>query len=141
MHRGEVVGAVACARTGRARTSALAWMRQGALALTLAVVGVAGAALPELAPAASASVPYEAAIRDAAARYGVSADWLISVMLCESGGDPYAVNPATGDSGLFQFNPNTWYAWGGGDIWDPYQQIELAAWAFSQGLSYHWLCA
>lgn len=90
---------------------------------------------------AAAYIPYEAAIHDAAARYGVSGSWLIDVMLCESGGDPNAVNPVTGDSGLFQYNPGTWASWGGGDIWNPYEQIEMTAWAFSQGLADHWICS
>ena len=114
-------------------------LRRGLVAFVLfgAVVGMT----PAFTPAAVASVPYESAIREAAARHGVSVDWMISVMMCESGGDPSAVNPRTGDTGLFQYNPNTWYAWGGGDIWNPYEQIGKTAWAFSQGLSYHWLCA
>lgn len=81
------------------------------------------------------------AIYAAAARYGVSGDYLVSVARCESNLNPYAVNPVTGDTGLFQFNPGTWHAWGGGDIWSVYEQSDKAAWAFSQGLSYHWLCA
>jgi Transglycosylase-like domain len=32
----------------------------------------------------------------------------------ESGGDPTAVNPSSGDGGLFQFNVNTWLSNGGG---------------------------
>ena len=103
---------------------------------------IAAVAIAFLVPqTANASVPYEAEIRDAAVRYGVSGDWLIDVMLCESGGDPAAVNPATGDSGLFQYNPGTWASWGGGDIWNPYEQIELTAWAFSVGRADHWVCS
>jgi hypothetical protein len=109
--------------------------------LAVALFGTAAVSLPVMTPTVAAYVPYEGAIRDAAARHAVSADWMISVMMCESGGDPYAVNPVTGDSGLFQYNPSTWSSWGGGDIWDPYAQIEKTAWAFSQGLSYHWVCA
>ena len=106
------------------------------------MLAVLAIALGMLSPqTTAASIPYEAAIRDAATRHGVSADWLIDVMLCESGGDPYAVNPVTGDSGLFQYNPGTWYSWGGGDIWNPYEQIEMTAWAFSQGLADHWVCS
>jgi hypothetical protein len=82
-----------------------------------------------------------AEIYSAAARYGVSGDWLLSVAQCESQLNPWAVNPVTGDTGLFQFNPGTWEAWGGGNIWSVYEQADKAAWAFSQGLSSHWLCA
>lgn len=34
----------------------------------------------------------------------------------ESGGDPTAVNPSSGDSGLYQFNVGTWLANGGGQF-------------------------
>lgn len=100
---------------------------------------VATLLLPDAASACGAQ--YHDAIYAAAARYGVSGDYLISVMCCESGGDPHAVNPRTGDSGLFQYNQQTWEDWGGGDIWDPYAQIEKTAWAFSQGLDSHWCCS
>lgn len=95
---------------------------------------------------AVASIPYEAAIHDAASRYGVSASWLIDVMLCESGGDPYAVNPETGDSGLYQYQPDTFWTFSSmsgisGDLWDPYTQIELTAWAFANGYADHWVCS
>ena len=67
--------------------------------------------------------------------------WLEATARCESGLDPYAVNPRTGDSGLFQFNPQTWEMWGGGDIWSVHDQCEKAAWAFGQGLAHHWCCS
>jgi hypothetical protein len=92
-------------------------------------------------PAAQQSDWIVAEIYSAAARYGVSGDWLLSVAQCESQLNPWAVNPVTGDTGLFQFNPGTWEAWGGGNIWSVYEQADKAAWAFSQGLSSHWLCA
>ena len=95
---------------------------------------------------AGAWVPYEAAIRDAAARHGTSAEWLIDVMMCESGGDPHAVNPRTGDSGLFQYQPSTFHTFSSmsgihGDLWNPYVQIELTAWAFANGYADHWVCS
>lgn len=34
----------------------------------------------------------------------------------ESGGDPSAINPSSGDSGLYQFNIHTWQANGGGQF-------------------------
>ena len=79
---------------------------------------------------------FEAAIYDACARHGCDGDQLIAVMYCESGGDPYAVNPWTGDYGLFQINLNVW-----GPITDPYAQIEFAAQKFAAGEAYLWLCA
>ena len=60
----------------------------------------------------------------------------MSIMYCESGGDPYAVNPRTGDYGLFQINLGIW-----GPITDPYAQIDFAARMISSGHSYLWLCA
>jgi hypothetical protein len=45
----------------------------------------------------SAQGGYEQAIYDACSRYGCDSDHLISTMYCESGGDPNAVNPVTGD--------------------------------------------
>lgn len=113
------------------------------------VRAIAGAALSLLAPkkvAASCGSEYHAAIYDAAARYGTSGDWLIQVMCCESGGDAGALNPNTGDSGLFQYQPGTFYSFvdlmGGeyDDYWDPYQQIEVTAWAFANGYCDHWVC-
>ena len=80
-------------------------------------------------------------IHHAAWRHGVDGGWLEATARCESGLDPYAVNPRTGDSGLFQFNPQTWEMWGGGDIWSVHDQCEKAAWAFGQGLAHHWCCS
>ena len=79
---------------------------------------------------------YEQAIVDACARYGCDANHLIATMYCESGGDPGAVNPVTGDYGLMQINLNIW-----GPITDPYAQIDFAAQKFAAGQSYLWLCA
>lgn len=89
---------------------------------------------------AAAQEGYEGEIFAAAARHGVSGDWLVQIMYCESQGDPNAVGPH-GEIGLFQWMPSTWYAWGGGDIWSPAEQIEMTAWAFGQGLWHHWTCA
>jgi hypothetical protein len=77
----------------------------------------------------------------AAARYGVDGDYLVNVAMCESNLDPGAVNPVTGDTGLFQFHPETFYAYGGSDIWSVVDQADTAARMFSQGLDYLWLCA
>lgn len=79
-------------------------------------------------------------IYSAAARYGVSGDWLYNVAVCESGLNPGAASSA-GAEGLFQFMPNTYYAYGSGDIWSAYNQADTAARMFSQGLSYLWVCA
>lgn len=76
--------------------------------------------------------------------YGCNSQQLYRVMMCESSGNPLAYNKS-GASGLFQFMPNTWNYFSRisgiyGDIWDAEDQIHLAAWAFSNGLSYHWVC-
>jgi soluble lytic murein transglycosylase-like protein len=78
---------------------------------------------------------YEEAIVDACARYGCDAGQVIRVMYCESGGDPYAVNPVTGDYGLMQINLGIW-----GPITDPFAQIEFAAEKFASGQGDLWVC-
>jgi hypothetical protein len=82
-------------------------------------------------------------IYDAAGRWGVSGDWLLNTAVCESGLDPWAYNPSTGDCGVFQFNPATWAEWGADPtlIWDVWSQADIAAWAFSAGLHSHWCCS
>jgi soluble lytic murein transglycosylase-like protein len=83
----------------------------------------------------------------AAARHGVSGDWLLSTATCESNLDPGAVNPRTGDSGLFQFNHHTWAEFAGyrgiavPDIWSVWWQADMAAWAFSAGYHTRWCCS
>ncbi|MEA2647137.1 MAG: hypothetical protein QOE92_2220 [Chloroflexota bacterium] len=79
-------------------------------------------------------------IRDAAARWGVDSDRLVRVAGCESGWNPRAYDPGSGASGLFQFMPGTFYGNGGHDIWDPYDQSDIAAKMFSQGRGSAWSC-
>ncbi|MBA2338153.1 MAG: lytic transglycosylase domain-containing protein, partial [Acidimicrobiia bacterium] len=58
----------------------------------------------------------------------------LSVMDCESGGDPNAYNPVSGASGLYQFLPSTWdtssvsAGWAGADVFDGEANIAVAAW-------------
>ena len=100
------------------------------------VMALAGwLALTMLVGSVSAQGGYEAAIYDACARYGCDGNQLVRVMYCESGGDPYAVNPVTGDYGLMQIDLDVW-----GPITDPYAQIEFAASMFASGQGYHWVC-
>jgi hypothetical protein len=82
-------------------------------------------------------------IHEAAGRHGVSGEWLLNTAVCESGLDPWAYNPATGDCGVFQFKPDTWAGWGGDPnaIWDVWSQADMAAWAFASGLHTHWCCS
>ena len=76
----------------------------------------------------------------AAAMYGQDPAVLYRVMICESGGDPYADNGVC--KGLFQFNPGTWWGtpYGANDIYDGQSQIYAAAWMFSQGRQGEWTC-
>lgn len=76
----------------------------------------------------------------------------LQVMQCESGGDPEAVNPYSGASGLFQFLPSTWAVAsvraGVGDrsVFDGEANIIAAAWlvAYYEGRGYDswraWSC-
>lgn len=86
------------------------------------------------------------AIHAAAARHGTSGAWLVEVMWCESAGDPHALNPMTGDAGLFQYQAQTFWRFAElsgiacSDHWNPWEQIELTAWAFGAGYCDHWVC-
>lgn len=58
----------------------------------------------------------------------------LKIIDCESNGDPNAVNPYSGASGLFQFLPSTWATtapnagYGGYSAFDPEANIASAAW-------------
>ena len=73
----------------------------------------------------------------AAAEFGVSGDYLLSVAQCESGLNPGAYNPA-GYHGLFQFNFETWGAYGYGSIYDPVAQARTAAELLAAGQTSRW---
>lgn len=61
-------------------------------------------------------------------------DGALTVIRCESYGDPNAYNPYSGASGLFQFLPSTWATvspragFGGASVFDPEANIGTAAW-------------
>lgn len=61
-------------------------------------------------------------------------DEALTVIRCESYGDPNAYNPYSGASGLFQFLPSTWATvspragFGGASVFDPEANIGTAAW-------------
>lgn len=76
-------------------------------------------------------------IYSAAAEFGLDADYLLSVASCESGLDPAAVNPA-GYYGLFQFDEETWAAYGYGSIYDPVAQARTAAELLAAGHHSRW---
>ncbi len=89
----------------------------------------------------SAQTGYESAIYDACARHGCDGAHLVNTMYCESEGDPYAIGP-NGEIGLLQFHPDTFYRiFGGSDIWNPWEQIDIAAFAFANGYADHWVCS
>jgi peptidoglycan hydrolase CwlO-like protein len=74
------------------------------------------------------------------------------VMKCESGGNPLAVNPYSGASGLFQHLPYYWPSrtekagWSGADIFDGEANIAVSAWLVDQSERAgkdswsHWSC-
>jgi hypothetical protein len=61
-------------------------------------------------------------------------DEALSVISCESRGDPNAYNPYSGASGLFQFLPSTWATlspragFAGASVFEPEANIGTAAW-------------
>jgi hypothetical protein len=73
----------------------------------------------------------------AASEFGVSGDYMLSIAQCESGLDPSAYNSA-GYHGLFQFDFQTWGAYGYGSIYDPVAQARTAAELLADGQSSRW---
>lgn len=68
-------------------------------------------------------------VKAAAKKYGVSADGLWRVMMCESGGNRYARGCRGSCYGLFQYKYSTWLrsSFGSYDIYDAWAQINAAA--------------
>lgn len=69
----------------------------------------------------------------------------LRVMRCESGGDPWAKNPTSTASGLFQHLGSLWgpraerAGWSGADVFDPHANIAVAAWLVYEGGGWgHW---
>lgn len=73
----------------------------------------------------------------AAAEFGVSGDWMVSIATCESTLDPNAYNPA-GYHGLFQYDQTTWAEYGYGSIYDPVAQARTTAELLAMGQSSRW---
>lgn len=86
------------------------------------------------------------AIAFASTAYGVSYSTLRRKAYCETGGtfDPYAKNPRSTASGLFQFLTGTWSStpYARYSIWDPYANALAAAWMHSKavGRGGEWAC-
>jgi hypothetical protein len=115
---------------------------QEGMAVAIAVLGLGR-------PAASAASGTDWIVEEiyaAAARWGASGDEMLGVARCESGLDPGAVNPRTGDAGLFQFSAATWAEfWAylnepAPDIFSVWAQCHVTAWAFSRGYQWRWCC-
>ncbi|MDQ3696231.1 MAG: transglycosylase SLT domain-containing protein [Chloroflexota bacterium] len=81
-------------------------------------------------------------IHQAAAAYGQSPDDMVRVARCESSLNPRAVDPSGSYHGLFQFVPSTFAGtpYGGQDIYDPWANAHAAAWMWSEGRKYEWVC-
>ncbi|MDQ3618926.1 MAG: transglycosylase family protein [Actinomycetota bacterium] len=92
---------------------------------------------PETAPEAPAGGSVSDVIYAAAAEFGMDGGYLLSVASCESGLDPGAVSPA-GYHGLFQFDEQTWGAYGYGSIYDPTAQARTAARLLAAGQASRW---
>ncbi len=76
--------------------------------------------------------------------YAESTDKMYRVMMCESGGDRFAVGGGSRWFGLFQYVPSTWRG-----AWNPYRSAELTdaraqifatAHAWSLGKQGEWTC-
>ena len=65
--------------------------------------------------------------------------WLSRIMFCESTCNPYARSHAN-SIGLMQFQKRTWDWQGGGDINNPYEQLEKALVMYRKGMAHHWCC-
>jgi len=71
-------------------------------------------------------------VDEACAAYGCSTDYVLSVMACESGGDPGAVGP-NGELGIMQIDPRYWGTMSSIDqIWFAAQHL---------GNDIYWACA
>ena len=77
----------------------------------------------------------------AAARWGVSGSWMVSIARCESGLNPRSYNPNGPYYGLFQFLMSTFVHNGGTNIWDPTDQANIAAKMLAHGQAWQWSCA
>lgn len=70
----------------------------------------------------------------------VERSWLKRVMWCESKGDRFAKNKNSYASGLYQFMPSTFRGNGGKDIWNGFEQMEIALRMYRNGQAYQWAC-
>lgn len=80
-------------------------------------------------------------IEAAAARWGVSGDWMVKIARCESGLRPNAYNPSGPYIGLFQFLQSTFTHNGGTNIYDAADQANITAKMLAHGQAHQWSCA
>ena len=103
-----------------------------ATATTIVATTAPGATSRQLKPAVEQWRSLVAAYFDAS-----RVDQALSIIQCESLGDPSAYNPYSGASGLFQFLPGTWAVtstkagFGDADVFDPEANVAAAAWLAS----------
>ena len=81
------------------------------------------------------------AISGSATLHAISFEFLMRLAACESNFTPAAVNPRTGDSGLFQWRPSTWAAYASGSIWSVHDQRHHTARAHQAGYRHWWVCS
>ncbi len=105
------------------------------------------AASPSATPSATAPAAMDTSsivniITAAALRYGQSPEAMLAVAQCESGLNPYAVNPISGAAGLFQFLPSTWQTtpYAAASVFDAEANANAAAWMWSVGRRHEWVC-
>jgi hypothetical protein len=94
-------------------------------------------ATPTPAPVPAPAGTVSSVIYAAAANAGISGSYLLSVASCESSLNPGAYNSG-GYYGLFQFDQQTWSAYGYGSIYDPVAQANTAARLLAAGQSSRW---
>ncbi len=80
-------------------------------------------------------------IEAAAARWGVSGSWMVSIARCESGLRTNAYNPRGPYIGLFQFLMSTFTHNGGTNIYSAADQSNIAAKMLAHGQAHQWSCA
>lgn len=86
-------------------------------------------------------------IRQAALRWGLSAEKMLRVAECESGLNPRAQSPSGKYVGLYQFERASWETrarWAGYEgrpWWDPVANANTAGWLVTEGGGWgHWTC-
>ena len=86
---------------------------------------------------AEAPATVEEIVYSAAAEFGIDGGYLLAVARCESDLDPAATS-SVGYHGLFQFDEQTWAAYGYASIYDPRAQARTAARLLAAGHDERW---